>query len=138
MEEGIAATGMTGRLKAPLLERFLAFAVRVLHLAEELERERRPRRVVDQLMGSGTSPAAQMFEANEAVSRADFLKSLGWAAKELGETRFWLELIVRMKWLPSARVAPLVDETVQLLSIVKSMIVRTRKNAGKEPRPKAR
>jgi four helix bundle protein len=120
---------MTGRLRSELLERFLEYAVRMLKVAEELERGRRPRRVVDQITGSGTSPAAQMYEANEAVSRADFLKSLGWAAKELGETRFWLQLIVRMQWLPDARIARLLDETAELLSILKAMIVRTRARA---------
>lgn len=122
---------MSGRLDDKLLDRFLEYGVRVLRLTQELEKDGRPRRAIDQLTGSGTSPGAQMFEAHEAFSRADFLKSLGIAAKELSETRYWLRVITKMKWMTTDRITPLLDETTQLSSIVKAMKVRTRRNATK-------
>ena len=122
---------MSGRLNEELLERFLNYGVRVMDLVEALEKQNRPRRIVDQITGSGTSPGAQMYEADEAVSRPDFLKSLGWASKELNETRYWLKVIVRKKWITDERVAPLLDETEQLRKIVKAMIIRSKRN-GRE------
>ena len=67
-----------------------------------------------------------MFEADEAVSRPDFIKSLGWASKELNETKYWLNVIIRKQWITQERIAPLLDETDQLRRIVRSMIVRSK------------
>ena len=118
--------GLTGRLDDVILDRFLAFGVRTTRLAVELDKLGCPGRVVGQLVGSGTSPGAQMFEAHEAMSAADFRKSVGIAVKELSETRYWLRLIAHMQWLPPARLDDLLDETVQLLKITKAMVARTR------------
>lgn len=117
---------LRGRLDEAILDRFLTFADRVVALAEELEQQRRARRVVDQLTGAGTSPAAQMFEAHEALSAADFAKSVGIAVKELSETRFWIKLVIRRQWVPAGRLAGLLDENIQLMRITKSMRARTR------------
>jgi four helix bundle protein len=117
---------MSGRLKSDLLERVTDFAVRVLKVTDQLELDRRPRRVIDQLIGSGTAPGANLFEAHEALSRKDFSKCVGCAAKELSETRFWLEVIARKEWFPHARITPLIDETNQHLSIVKVILARTK------------
>ncbi|MEX2214426.1 MAG: four helix bundle protein [Phycisphaeraceae bacterium] len=119
---------MGSRLRDDLLERFVSYAVRIVDLAETLDECRRPRRVIDQIIGSGTSPGAQMFEASEALSRRDFSKMLGQAAKELSETRFWLLLLQRKNWIAETILMPLLDETNQLLKIVKAMRSRTRRN----------
>lgn len=122
----------SGRLDEDLLERFLDYGVRVLSLVEKLERDNRPRRVNDQLTGSGTPPGAHMFEAHDALSTRDFLKCLGGAAKELNETRFWILVCIRMKWQPEERLLPLLDETMQLTSIVKAMNARTRRKTRRK------
>jgi four helix bundle protein len=49
--------------------------------------------------GSGTSVGANIFEADEAMSRPDFCRMLGIVIKELNETRFWLRLVVARKWI---------------------------------------
>ena len=117
---------MSGRLNEELLDRFPNYGVRVMDLVEALETQKRPRRIVDQITGSGTSPGAQMYEADEAVSRPDFLKSLGWASKELNETRYWLQVIIKKQWIAIERIAPLLDETEQLRKIIRAMIVRSK------------
>ncbi len=103
----------------------------MLKLAEKLERDGRPRRVVNQITGSGTSPGAHMFEAHNALSTADFVKLVGGAAKELNESLYWLQIIEGMAWEPGSRLDQLIDETCQLQSICKSMIVRTRRRGPK-------
>jgi len=115
-----------GRLSADFLDRLLAYGDRVVALAERLARDRRPPRVIDQLIGSGTSPGAHVFEAHEAISRRDFRKDIGGAAKELSETSFWLRLIVRRQWLSAEQVEPLLKETNELLRILKTMRARTK------------
>lgn len=107
--------------------RVVDYGVRVLAVVEELERSKRSRRIVDQLTGSGTSSGANLFEASEAISQPDFLKTIGLSAKELNETRFWLLLVTKAHWIPEKRVTPLLGETMELLSIIKSIIVRTKR-----------
>ncbi|MEM6853796.1 MAG: four helix bundle protein [Planctomycetota bacterium] len=123
---GNSGEALRGRLDEAILDRFLDYAVRVTKLAAELDKLRCPPRITSQLVGSGTSPGAQMHEAHEAMSAAYFKKSVSIAAKELSETRFWLCLVARMEWLPESRLSDLIDETVQLMKITKAMAARTR------------
>ncbi|MEX2216960.1 MAG: four helix bundle protein [Phycisphaeraceae bacterium] len=118
---------MTGRLQEATLLRFVDYGSRVLSVADQLEQKNRSRRVVDQLIGSGTSAGANAFEASEGISKREFLKCIGITAKELNETRYWLLLISKVRWIPDERLAPLLAETLELLAIVKAIIVRTRK-----------
>ena len=115
-----------GRLNADFLERVESFCDRVVHVAAALNDEKTSRRIIDQLIGCGTSVGANVFEADEAVSRADFRRCLGIASKELSETRFWLRLIGRHNWLPAARLDGLEQETMELLRILGAMIVRSK------------
>lgn len=123
---------MNGRLREEMLDRLVDYGDRILALAERMENDRRPRRLVDQLIGSGTSSGANLFEAHEAISKADFVKCLGWSAKELSETKLWLKLIIRRRYFDEPRVAPLLTETDELLAIVKTLIARVRRG-GKPP-----
>jgi four helix bundle protein len=118
-----------GRLRNETLERFEVFAARIVGLAEALEKQRRSRRIVDQLTGAGTSTGANIFEADEAMSRADFVKNAAIVCKELNETRFWLRLIVRCGWITPARIAALQSECDELRKIVGTMIVRAKRRS---------
>ncbi len=119
-----------GRLDDAILERFSDFGGRVLRLVDVLEEQKRHRRVVDQLCGSGTSAGAQVYEAAEAVSRRDFIKCLGWSAKELSETCYWLDQVVKAGWLEADRIEPLKQEATELLKIVKTIIARSKRSSA--------
>lgn len=118
------------RLKGEFLDRTCAYAHRMVDVAEELERKVRSRRVVgrvvDQLVGCGTSVAANTREADEAVSLADFCRSLGTVIKELAEGGFWLSFVGDRGWIPSDLLAVLRQENAELTRIVHVIIARTR------------
>jgi len=76
------------RLDASLLERVECFADRMLDVADALESRHVRVRLIEQIAAAGTSVGANQFEADEAMSRADFCKCLGICAKELNECRF--------------------------------------------------
>lgn len=118
------------RLQEQLLERIERFADRVLDVAAELDAAgvSWSCRIVDQLIGSGTSVGANVFEADEAMSRPDFVKCLCIASKELNETRFWVRMIARGQWLKPARLAPPLAEIEELRKILGTMISRTKKS----------
>jgi len=115
-----------GRLDHDILERTEKFAHRVVDVADVLAEQRRSRRVVDQLVGSGTSAAANLFEADEAMSRADFCKCLAIVVKELNETAFWLRFTATRAWIEAHRLEPLITECSELKRVFGSMLARVR------------
>ncbi len=118
-----------GRLKPETLDRCHAFSQRVVDVAEAVSRRTRSQRIMDQIIGAGTSVGANVWEASEAMSRADFCKSLGVAVKELSETRFWLRFVSERGWIQGDRLRPLADEATELQRIFGAMIHRTRRAA---------
>ena len=117
------------RLREETLNRVETFADRVLDVAEAIDKQGRFARIIDQMAGSGTSVGANVFEADQAMTPKDFVKTLGVVVKELNETKHWLRLVVRRKWIRQSRLAGLLSETNELLSIFNTMILRTRRRA---------
>lgn len=116
-----------GRLRTDLLDRVEAFSHRVLDVVGVLDEQGVSRRIVDQLAACGTSVGANMFEADEAMSRKDFIKCLSIASKELSETRYWLRLAIARDWVPAVKGHPVLIEGTELRKITGTMIVRSRK-----------
>lgn len=116
-----------GRLKTELRDRSERFSDRMLDVAGELEKKRVYARVVDQIVGAGTSVGANTAEADQAVSRADFAKCLGIVVKELAESDFWLRTCVRRGWIAQERLVELQAEATSLGKIFSRMIVRSRR-----------
>ncbi len=71
-------------------EKSLAFAVRAVNLYKVLTGERGERVMSKQLLRSGTSVGANVREALNAESTADFTHKLAIAQKECDETLYWL------------------------------------------------
>jgi four helix bundle protein len=95
------------------------------------------RHIAGQLVRSGTSPAPNYQEGCAAESRADFVHKLTICLKELRESHFWIQLIVKSKTLPEVKMAGLLSECSQLCKILaKSLITAKRKTVkrnGKDP-----
>jgi four helix bundle protein len=121
------------RLQEELLSRIEAVCDRVVHVADAAAKSGVSKRVTDQLIAAGTSIGANAFEADEAMSRADFVKCLCIACKELNETRFWLRLFGRHGWVSAKRLTPLLDEVVEVKKVLGAIIARTKSNARSKP-----
>lgn len=121
----------SGRLKAELVKRADDFSHRVVDVAEVLQKQKRPQRIIGQMIGSGTSVGANTTEADEGMSRADFNKSIAIVIKELGETRYWLNFASRREWVKPKQLAPLIDEASQLKLIYGAILTKSRKNKDK-------
>lgn len=118
------------RLEPAFLERLEAFAERIVRVASALAQQQISRRIVDQLMACGTAVGANAFEADEAMSRRDFIKCLAISNKELNEARFWLRLAIRSDWLPEERLGPLLAEADEIRRILGTMIARSKARPG--------
>lgn len=69
----------------------LQFAVEIVNFSEKLEGENKFV-IARQLLKSGTSIGANVREAQNAESKADFIHKFKIAAKEAEETDYWLLL----------------------------------------------
>ncbi len=74
-----------------VVNKSIDFAIVIIQFCEELEKQRKYV-IAKQLMRSGTSIGANVHEAQNAESRADFIHKLKIAAKEVEETKYWLIL----------------------------------------------
>ncbi|NTV06799.1 MAG: four helix bundle protein, partial [Chlorobiaceae bacterium] len=73
--------------KNPIVELTLDFSLEIIEFAELLE-ENRKYVIAKQLLKSGTSIGANIREAQNAESKADFIHKLKIAAKEADETEY--------------------------------------------------
>jgi four helix bundle protein len=72
------------------------FAISVIKYCEVLEQDRKYV-IAKQLLRSGTSIGANIFEAQNAESKADFIHKMKIAAKEASETLYWLTLCEKIE-----------------------------------------
>ena len=77
-----------------LRARALDFSVQILTLVKDLK-QRGEGIIANQIGRSGTSIGANLFEAQYAQGKADFISKLQIALKEASETGYWLELLNR-------------------------------------------
>lgn len=88
-----------------LVERTTEFALRVVRMFVSMPKTEEARVLGKQVLRSGTSVGANYREAQRARSKAEFIAKIGDCLKELDETSYWLELLVRGEIVPEAFVA---------------------------------
>jgi four helix bundle protein len=117
--------------KFDLEERLIAYAVRILRVANALPRTSTGNHIRGQLTRSGTSAAPNYGEAQSAESRADFVHKIKVVLKELRESRVWLLIIQRAGLIkPAVQLNDIIQETNELIAIfVKSAKTAARNQA---------
>jgi len=78
-----------------LEERTARFGEAVIDFAKRVPRDPVTNRLISQLVGAATGVGANFVEADDAVSKKEFLKSIGTCRKEARETKHFLRMIVR-------------------------------------------
>jgi four helix bundle protein len=74
-----------------ILSKTIEFSLEVIKYVELLENQKKFV-IANQLLKCGTSIGANVHEAQNAESRADFIHKFKIAAKEVEETKYWLVL----------------------------------------------
>ncbi|HWA84728.1 MAG TPA: four helix bundle protein [Opitutus sp.] len=114
-----------------LEDRLIAFAVRILKMANQLGSSIAARHIAGQIVRSGTSPAPNYSEARSAESRADFIHKLRVVVKELNESCVWLKIIAAGGLLKEALLADLLREGEALKRIVGASLRTARLRSAK-------
>lgn len=76
------------------------FALEIISFSEEIRKSNRFE-MASQIFRSGTSIGANIREAQNAESKADFIHKFKIAAKETDELHFWLELCKSSEFYPT-------------------------------------
>lgn len=110
--------------KNVIVDKSFQFALKIISYCEDLESHRKYV-IARQLLKSGTSIGANVREAQNAESKADFIHKMKIAIKEAEETEYWLLLCNQSKHYPDTD--PLLSDVMELLKILTSIIATTKR-----------
>ncbi len=79
-----------------------------------------------QLLRSATSVGANIREAQNAESKADFLHKLSISQKECDESLYWLDLLYHSKYLAQADYDRLAQSANSILKMLRSAILTSK------------
>ncbi len=102
------------------------FAVRIVKLSKYLNTEKKEFTLSKQLLRAGTSIGANIAEAEQAQSRADFISKMNIALKESVETNYWLRLLQASDYLSEEAFSSIYSECRELERML-TAIVKTAK-----------
>lgn len=75
------------------------FAIKVVELVRSIQNSEKEYVLSRQLLRSGTAIGAMIREAEHAESRRDFVHKMNIGLKEANESRYWLELLHKTKYI---------------------------------------
>ncbi len=111
-------------------ERSFYFALVTVRNCRRIKEKHKEFILTDQLVRSSTSVGANMREARNAESKADFIHKLSICQKECDESIYWLELLMALLDDEKEHLLSVHDEATQLLRIIKTINLRTKDNSN--------
>ena len=120
--------GTDAKKNYDLEERTAKLAEDIINLMKKIPLNEITRPIITQITKSGTSQAANYYEANEAESKKDFVHKIGIAKKETKETKLWLRLLANAHEPIREEARRLWKEAHELNLIFAAIIRNTNKN----------
>ncbi|HSP11296.1 MAG TPA: four helix bundle protein [Salegentibacter sp.] len=111
-----------------IVDKTFNFALGIIDFTEKL-RSLRKYEMSSQLFRSGTSIGANVWEAQNAESNADFIHKFKIAAKEADETNYWLKLCKASPHYPDP-VPEMFTELESVTRITSKIISSSKKSRG--------
>ena len=81
-----------------------------------------------QLLRSGTSIGANITEAQQAQSKADFISKLSIALKEAVETKHWIRLLFATDYLSEPEYNSLLSDNIELEKMLVASLKTSKSN----------
>ncbi len=104
-----------------LEERTAVFGEQIVRFSKKIPRSPTNDRLINQIVGAGTSVGANFCEANDCVSKKDFRHTVKRCIKESKETRFFLRMIVASEPTLTNEARRLYRECTELTGILATM-----------------
>ena len=86
------------------------FAKRIILLCKDIKSTTKETVLTNQLLRSGTSIGANIYEAQYAQGKKDFISKLEIAQKVCFETEYWLELLFETGYIAESTYKPLQNQ----------------------------
>ncbi len=102
------------------------FALKIIAYSEEIRQFNRFE-MASQIFRSGTSIGANIREAQNAESKADFIHKFKIAAKESDEVQYWLQLCQESEFYPNPKEE--LFKEIQSINLILSKIIASSKKA---------
>lgn len=113
-------------------EKSFLFATRIVNVYKYMTENKREFVLSKQLLRCGTSIGANISEAQQGQSRADFISKLSIALKEAYETNYWLRLLHATNYFSDAEFSSLLQDCQELKKML-TAIVKSSKNPSVLP-----
>ncbi len=111
-----------------IVDKSFNFSKKIVSLYRQLN-ERNEHIMSKQLMRSATSIGANVFEAQDAQSRNDFVAKLNISLKEATETKYWLKLLYETNYISKDEFIILFDDCCEIHRILSSIILSTKSDS---------
>lgn len=103
-------------------QKSFGFAIRIVKLYKYLCDTKKEFVLSKQLLRSGTSFGANVAEAQQAQSKADFISKISIALKETTETKYWLKLLNATEYLNNNEVKTILADCVEIEKILTTIL----------------
>ena len=110
-----------------LEERTAKFSENIIDLLKSVKLNSINKSIVNQLVRSATSVGANYCEANGASSKKDFKNKIHICKKEIKETKYWLQLLVKTNDEKKKEIRELWKEAQELTLIFSKIIITMNK-----------
>ena len=107
-------------------EKSFDFALRIVKLYQFLVETKKEYVLSKQLLRSGTSIGANIREAEQAESKADFIHKMSISLKETNESDYWIDLLHKSGYLDETRYLSIKKDVTELLKMLISIIKSTK------------
>ena len=109
-----------------ILEKSMEFAVRIVNLSKYLQKEHKEHTLSKQVLRSGTSIGANVREAVYGQSRNDFVSKMSISLKEVSETEYWLELLMRTEYMTNEQYESIKADCSEIAKLLTTIVKSTK------------
>ena len=109
-----------------------SFAIRIVKLAQYLQKEKSEYVLSKQVLRSGTAIGALIREAEFGQSKDDFIHKLSISLKEANESDYWISLLFDTEYIDDSMHKSLSSDCSELIYILVSSIKTAKGNNKKE------
>lgn len=104
------------------------YAVLVTRTTKFLEDKKKEYVISKQLLRAGISIGANISEAQQAESTADFIHKLSVSLKEANECKYWIKLLSATGYIEPTIFQELIKNTQEIINILVAIIKTSKKN----------
>lgn len=108
-------------MKYDLEDRTLKFAKNCIDICKKIQKDIINIEIIRQLIRSCCSVGANYREANDTITKKDFIHKTGISRREAKESKYWLKLLAHANSDYNKEIEPLIGEALQLARIFASM-----------------